>query len=142
MGAVALVLRRRVARNVVIVAAAALWLAGCASYARRYAQANEEGLVAAGFDRHPADTPEKLAVVVALRQRRVLVYQRPEGLYYVWPDARFCRCLYVGDEPRYQTYVRLGLEQKLERERATAAEEREAAALLASAREFGWGFGW
>lgn len=48
----------------------------------------------------------------------------------------------MGDEPRYQTYVRLGLEQKLERERATAAEEREAAALLASAREFGWGFGW
>jgi hypothetical protein len=70
----------------------------------------------------------------------VLVYQRPDGRDYVWPDARFCRCLYVGDEVRYQVYVRLGLEQKLERERETAAEEREAAELFTSARD--WGFGW
>ena len=48
----------------------------------------------------------------------------------------------MGDEPRYQTYARLGLEQKLERERETAAKEREAAALLTSARQFGWGLGW
>ena len=46
----------------------------------------------------------------------------------------------MGDEARYQAYVRLGLEQKLERERETAAEEREAAALFTSARD--WGFGW
>jgi len=89
---------------------------------------------------HPADTPAKLAAVEALRERRVLVYQRPDGRYYVWPDARFCRCLYVGDEVRYQVYVRLGLEQKLERERETVAEEREATALFTSARD--WGFGW
>jgi hypothetical protein len=43
---------------------------------------------------------------------------------------------YVGDEVRYQVYVRLGLE----RERETAAEEREAAELFTSARD--WGFGW
>ena len=91
---------------------------------------------------HPADTPEKLAVVESLRQRRVLVYPRPEGLDYVWPDARFCRCVYVGDEPRDQTYARLGPEQKLERERETAAKEREAAAPLTRARQFGWGLGW
>ena len=46
----------------------------------------------------------------------------------------------MGDEARYQAYVRLGLEQTLERERETGAEEREAAALSASARD--WGFGW
>jgi hypothetical protein len=46
----------------------------------------------------------------------------------------------VGDEVRYQVYVRLGLEQKLERERETVAEEREATALFTSARD--WGFGW
>ena len=45
-------------------------------------------------------------------ERRVLVDQQPDGRYYVWPDARICRCLYVGDESRYQAYVRLGLEQK------------------------------
>lgn len=68
------------------------------------------------------------------------MYRRRDGRYYVWPDARICRCLYVGDEARYQTCVRLGLERKLERERETAAKQREAAALFASARD--WGFGW
>ena len=62
----------------------------------------------------------------ALRQRRALVYQRPDGRYYVRPDARFCRCLYVRDEAGYQAYVPLGLERKLER-------QREAAALFTSA---------
>ena len=37
----------------------------------------------------------------------MLVYQRRDGRYYVWPDARICRCLYVGDEARYQAYMRL-----------------------------------
>jgi hypothetical protein len=40
----------------------------------------------------------------------------------------------VGDEARYQAYVQLGLEQKLERERETAAEEREAGARSSRAR--------
>lgn len=85
---------------------------------------------------HPADTPRKLGAVEALRERRVLVYQRRHGRYHVWPDARICRCLYVGDEARYQACVRLDLEQKLERERETAAEEREPAALFTSARDW------
>jgi hypothetical protein len=55
----------------------------CASHARRYAQANEEGLIATGFKMHPADTPRKLGAVAALRERRVLVYQRPDGRYYL-----------------------------------------------------------
>jgi hypothetical protein len=46
----------------------------------------------------------------------------------------------VGDEVRCQVYVRLGLEQKLGRERETPAEKREAAKLFTSARY--WGFGW
>jgi hypothetical protein len=57
----------------------------------------------------------------------------------VWPGARFCRCLYVGDEARYQAYMRLDLEQELEREHETAAEEREAAALFTSAWDWGSG---
>ncbi len=53
----------------------------------------------------------------------------------MWPDARFCRCFYIGSEPQYQEYARLGFEQKLARERQTAAEENEAASLFAES----WG---
>ena len=125
----ALVLNRLRARLLLV--GLAIGLAGCASYAERYAQANEEGLRAAGFTVRLADTPEKLASLKAMTQRRILVYTRLGQLYYVWPDARFCRCFYVGSEPQYQEYARLGFEQKLARERQTAAEENEAAGLFA-----------
>lgn len=129
----ALVLTRVSAR--ILLVSMAIGLAGCASYAQRYAQANEEGLRAAGFTMRLADTPEKLASLQAMTQRRILVYTRLGQLYYVWPDARFCRCFYVGSEPQYQEYARLGFEQKLARERQTAAEENEAASLFAES----WG---
>lgn len=77
-----------------------------------------------------ADTPEKLASLQALTQRKILVYTWQDRLYFVWPDARFCRCLYLGNEAQYQKYARLGFEQKLERERLTAAEQDEAASLF------------
>lgn len=140
----ALVLIRRGARAVtwvgvrVLIAVVVLSLAGCASYAERYAQANEQGLEAAGFEMRPADTPEKLASLQALGQRKILIYTWQDRLYFAWPDARFCKCLYLGNEAQYQEYVRLGFEQKLERERLTAAEELEAAALF----ERSWGPWW
>ena len=133
MGPVALVLTRVSARLLLV--SMAIGLAACASYAQRYAQANEEGLRAAGFAMRLADTPEKLASLQAMTQRRILVYNRLGQPYYVWPDARFCRCFYIGSEPQYQEYARLGFEQKLARERQTAAEENEAASLFAES----WG---
>ena len=36
----------------------------------------------------------------ALTQRMILVYKRPDRLYFVWPDARFCKCLYLGNDPK------------------------------------------
>jgi hypothetical protein len=135
MGTVALVLTRYWARAVIgvgvriLIASSVLWLAGCASYAERYARANEQGLEAAGFELRRADTPEKLASLQALTQRKVLVYKWQDRLYFAWPDARFCQCLYLGNEAQYQKYTRLGFEQKLERERQTAAWENEAASL-------------
>jgi len=140
----ALVLIRRGARAVtwvgvrVLIAVAVISLAGCASYAERYAQANEQGLEAAGFERRPADTPEKLSSLQALSQRKIVIYTWQDRLYFAWPDARFCKCLYVGNEAQYQEYVRLGFEQKLRQERLTAAEEREAAALFERSGEPWW----
>lgn len=118
-----------------LIACVMLAVAGCASHAQRYAQSNEQGLQAAGFEMRRADTPEKLASLQALTQRKILVYKRPDGLYFAWPDARFCKCLYLGNEAQYQEYARLGFEQKLQRERQTAAWENEAASLFEGA----WG---
>src|SRR5258705_14008966 len=90
----------------------------------------EQGLGRAGFAVRFGDPPETLAAIEALIQRKIFVFERPDRLYFVWPDGRFCKCLYPGNEAQYQEYARLGFEQKLERERITAAEEREAASLF------------
>lgn len=113
-------------------------LAGCASRERRYADANEQGLAAAGFERRLADTAEKRAHLQTLIQRKILVYKVESRLVYVWADAKLCQCLYVGNETQFQKYERLGLEQKLEQERRTTAEENEAASLFSQT----WGPGY
>lgn len=115
-----------------------LLLAGCASRESRYADANEKGLTAAGFQKRLADTPAKRAHLQTLIQRKILVYKVQDRLVYVWADAKFCQCLYLGDEAQFQKYERLGLEQKLEQERRTTAEENEAASLFSQT----WGPGY
>ena len=115
-----------------------LVLGGCASRERRYADANEQGLAAAGFQQRLADTPEKRAHLQTLIQQKILVYKVQDRLVYVWADAKICQCLYVGNEEQFQKYERLGFEQKLEQERRTAAEENEAASLFSQT----WGLGY
>ena len=85
----------------------------------------------------PADTPAagRGGGALAAAGARAPAARRP--LLRV-ADARIC--LYVGDESRYQAYVRLGLEQKTRAGARDAAKQREAAALFTSARD--WGFGW
>lgn len=128
---------RRPARLLALLAVA-LVLTGCASRERRYAEANERGLAAAGFQKRVADTPAKMAHLQALIQRKILVYTVQERLVYVWADAKLCQCLYMGSETQFQAYARLAQEQKLERERRTAAEESEAAGLFVET----WGPGY
>jgi hypothetical protein len=116
--------------RLLVLLAVALLLAGCASRERRYAEANEQGLAAAGFQKRVADTPAKMAHLQTLIQRKILVYNVQGRLVYVWADAKLCQCLYIGNETQYQEYAKLALDQKLERERRTAAEEKEAAGLF------------
>jgi len=116
--------------RLLVLLAVALLVAGCASRERRYAEANEQGLAAAGFQKRVADTPAKMAHLQTLIQRKILVYNVKERLVYVWADAKLCQCLYIGNETQYQEYAKLALDEKLERERRTAAEEKEAAGLF------------
>lgn len=51
------------ARSLVLVAAALLVLAGCATIRRYEATSTEQLLAAAGFQMQPADSPERLAAL-------------------------------------------------------------------------------
>ncbi len=116
-------------------------LVGCAHYERRTV-AIEETLAAAGFQRKPADTPEKLKHVLGFPQRKVIVVERQGQTKYVWADAKDCKCLYVGTESQYQEFARLALQQKIAHENYEAAKWNDSAAYEWGTWQPDWGPAW
>lgn len=109
-------------------------LAGCAilgpSPAERAAKV-EPMLAAAGFRAIPADTPEKLARLEQLKPPVQLTYSIRGGTPHYWyADPYRCKCLYIGDEARYQRYETLRVQADIAAsEKATAQIEENAASV-------------
>jgi 3-dehydroquinate synthetase len=96
-----------------LIVAAAL-LASCAIVERQETKTTEQLLSAAGFSIRPADTPEKLASLQAMKQHMMIRRPAPDGtLQFTYADAAGCRCIYVGDEAAFQRYQRLAVERQI-----------------------------
>ena len=100
----------------------ALGLAGCASTANENAIKIERRLAAAGFQVKLADTPEKLAHLKQLGQRRLIPTSRDGKVMYFYADAQSCKCLYVGTEADYQEFQRYAIQQHVVQEQRQTAE--------------------
>jgi hypothetical protein len=110
-------------------------IGGCAMIQRQETHSTEQLLSAGGFSIKAADTPEKLSKLQSMKQRKILRRQGPDGQpQFLFADATYCRCLYIGDEMAYQTYQRLSVEQQI-------AEERQQAELDAS-MDSPWAYDW
>jgi hypothetical protein len=83
-------------------------LTGCAALEKQETRSTEQLLSAAGFDIKPADTPEKLANLQAMKQRKVVRRETKDALQFLYADAAVCRCVYVGDEQAYQAISKAG----------------------------------
>ena len=59
---------------------------------------------------------------VTLTPWRVVRYTRDGQPQYVYADPETCKCLYVGDEQRYQKYQELSLKKQIADEQMSAAE--------------------
>jgi hypothetical protein len=92
-------------------------------------------LVQAGFVKNPADTPEKLARVRAEVQRKVVPVREVGQVYYIYADADFCRCLYVGDEPAFRRFEDLMRMENLQRN--SCIDDRLRSTQAEPWREFG-----
>ena len=80
-------------------------------------------LAAAGFQMKYAKTPEQLAKVGSLPQRRLTPTTGPDGqTLFVWADAADCKCIYVGSDAAYDRYQRLSAEQQIALENEMASE--------------------
>ena len=106
-----------------------LSLTGCAAIRGHQTAETEQVLAAAGFQMKPADTPAKLAHLQTLTPRKVVRYTRDGQVHYVYADPETCKCLYVGDEQRYQKYQELSLQKQIADEQLSAAQANRDASM-------------
>lgn len=114
-------------------------LAGCAS---EEARNTEEMLAAAGFQVRYAETPQQLANLKALTQRRLVAHPHEDGVRYVYADAAGCKCLYAGDEKAYQQYEKMVVKERVAEQQEMAAEMNEDAAMDWGAWGPWYPYGW
>ena len=126
--------------NTIVIVLALVILGGCAGSASQDAMDIERRLSAAGFQMKLADTPEKLAHLQSMGQRRLIPTSREGDMVFVYADAELCKCLYVGSEKNYQEYQRLAIKQNIaDEQRATAREDNMAAQTNADMNWRMWG---
>ena len=87
-------------------------------------KSREDMLSAAGFKMIPADTPDRVAHLNSLPPDKITTVQRNGTLYYVFPDAKK-NMLYVGQQPQYEEYQKLRLQNQMTQEQLSAAEMNE-----------------
>jgi hypothetical protein len=115
-----------------------LSVTGCATIRAHQTAETEQILVAAGFQVEPADTPEKLAYLQTLTPGKVVRNVRDGQPQYVYADPETCKCLYVGDEQRYQKYQELSLQKKIADEQMSAARANREASMNWWGGPWGW----
>jgi hypothetical protein len=101
--------------SVIVLAALMLTLAmtGCAETQKKQTFEMEQTLSAAGFQLRPADTPKKLTQLQTLTQRKIIRHRHEGKLLYLYADATYCQCLYVGNEQAYQKFRGLALQKQI-----------------------------
>jgi hypothetical protein len=118
-----------------IVAAATCF--ACASIQNSEAIKTERVLAAAGFQMRLADTPEKMAKVEAMTQRKLVPHEKDGETMFVYADATACKCVYAGTQQANQRYQQLAIQQKLAKQAENTAALNQDAAMDWD----GWG-GW
>jgi len=105
-------------------------LSACAAIQKHEAIQKERLLAASGFQMKLADTPDKLARLEQLPQRKLLPHTRADGkLFYISADAEACKCIYVGTEAAYQRYQKIAVQQQIAQDQRMTAQMNEDAAL-------------
>ena len=103
---------------------------GCAAMREREAMQTERILAAAGFQMKLASTADQKAHLTAFVPQRKLVPQQIDGeLRFVWADAEYCKCVYVGSQAANGRFQKLALEKQISDQQLQAASANEAASM-------------
>jgi len=112
---------KKAACMVALLAALTL-LASCAALENQKAMDMERLLAASGFQMKLADTPQKMAALEGLPQRKLVPQQHDGKLYFYYADATSCKCMYMGSEKCYQKFQSLAAQQKMAQDYRWAAQ--------------------
>jgi hypothetical protein len=99
----------------------ALALASCQAIENEDAEDTERLLAAAGFHMKEATSPEQLANLRAMTQRKIVIQEQDGQQRYVYADAQDCKCVYVGNERNYDEYQKLSLKEEIAEENLDAS---------------------
>ncbi len=80
----------------------------------------EQEFAAAGFKMKLANTPDKLAHLKTLTQFKVVPYEQDGKVRYVYADAKYCECVYAGDEEAFEKYQKIAINQRIAMENQNA----------------------
>ena len=87
---------------------------GCAAIQKSDTMDPERTLAAAGFQMKFAKTPEQIAKANELPQMKLTPTPGPDGKNrFVYADAKYCKCIYVGTEAAYDRYQKLEVRQQI-----------------------------
>lgn len=107
----------------VLFASLVAFLAGCAATDHQDVMETERRLSAAGFQMKLANTPEKMAHLNRLGQRRLVPMELDGSTVFIYADGVSCKCVFVGSQENYQEYQRLSIQKNVvDEQRATARE--------------------
>lgn len=119
----------------VLLVAPMLTLSACQTTAQRVAT-KEDSLAAASFQQHPANTPQRQAMLAKLPPNKFVTRTHGDVIHYVYADPVSCHCLYVGTQVAYGRYVKQKQAQHIADQQSFAAQEYSDA-------QWNWGgWGW
>ena len=110
-------------RSLVLLTAALLALAGCATIRRQQATDTEQLLAAAGFQMRLADTPERLAHLDTIPPLKLVPRDTDGNIVYTFSDPQGCHCLYVGGPKEYSKYRQLRVQRAIDASNRAAATD-------------------
>jgi hypothetical protein len=113
-----------------IVALACCLLAGCVNLQMKKAMDTERLMSAAGFYMKLADTPAKLKHLASLKpQRKIVTHVKGGQNVYVYADAKFCKCLYAGNQAAFEAFQKLAVDKEMADQVAAAERTADEASL-------------
>jgi len=113
-------------RGALLLAVLGIGFSACAT---QQAMDTERMLAASGFHMKLADNPEKLSHVTELTQRKVVPHEKDGKTYFVYADAKYCKCVYIGDQEAYQEFSQMLEQKEMEDEDRMISEENRDASM-------------